>query len=170
MTGYVGWYEPAHFVLEGNAQLMARRFPDLAFAIVTPDGAAHWDSSALHFAPGARIADDDELRAWKMPREARAGTAVPEAEDLDEAPRSPDRPALGPVVLALHADAGLQDALQEASDCRRCHLYEPATQTVFGEGPARASLVFVGEQPGDQEDVIGRPFVGPAGQIIAIRR
>ena len=50
--------------------------------------------------------------------------------------------------------------------CRRCRLYEPATQTVFGEGPADAAVMFVGEQPGDQEDTIGRPFVGPAGQMM----
>jgi DNA polymerase len=50
--------------------------------------------------------------------------------------------------------------------CRRCPLYEPATQTVFGEGPEDAQVMFVGEQPGDQEDIIGRPFVGPAGQIM----
>ena len=162
----VGWYEPVHFVLEANAQLIARRFPNLAFTIVTPDGAVQWDGSTLHFAVGARIADDDELRAWKMPRDVRVGTAIPEAEDLDEAPRPPDRPALGPVVLPLHTDRGLREAGDEASGCQRCPLYEPATQTVFGEGPAHASVVFVGEQPGDQEDVIGRPFVGPAGQIM----
>ncbi len=46
---FLGWYAPAHFVLEANAQLIARRFPDLAFSIVTPDGAAHWDGSALLF-------------------------------------------------------------------------------------------------------------------------
>ena len=45
-------------------------------------------------------------------------------------------------------------------------MYEPASQTVFGEGPGDASVLFVGEQPGDQEDIIGRPFVGPAGQIM----
>lgn len=53
----------------------------------------------------------------------------------------------------------------EAERCRRCPLYGPATQLVFGEGPANARLMFVGEQPGDQEDCAGRPFVGPAGQI-----
>ena len=49
--------------------------------------------------------------------------------------------------------------------CTRCPLYAPATQTVFGEGPADARLMFVGEQPGDSEDLAGRPFVGPAGQM-----
>ena len=53
----------------------------------------------------------------------------------------------------------------EATGCTRCPLYEDATQTVFGEGPLDASLLFIGEQPGDQEDLAGRPFVGPAGQL-----
>jgi uracil-DNA glycosylase family protein len=53
----------------------------------------------------------------------------------------------------------------EAMHCTRCHLYQCATQTVFGEGPLDAAILFVGEQPGDQEDLAGRPFVGPAGQI-----
>ncbi|WP_238578595.1 UdgX family uracil-DNA binding protein, partial [Inquilinus limosus] len=59
----------------------------------------------------------------------------------------------------------LQDLAAEARGCTRCPLYKPATQTVFGEGPAGAAVVFVGEQPGDQEDRQGRPFVGPAGRI-----
>ena len=53
----------------------------------------------------------------------------------------------------------------EAIGCTRCDLYRHATQTVFGEGPVDAALMFVGEQPGDQEDLAGRPFVGPAGQV-----
>lgn len=55
--------------------------------------------------------------------------------------------------------------LKEARSCTRCELYKCATQTVFGEGPLDASIVFVGEQPGDQEDLAGRPFVGPAGLL-----
>ena len=59
------------------------------------------------------------------------------------------------------------DALRsEAAGCTRCPLYGPATATVFGEGPAGARVVVVGEQPGDQEDRRGRPFVGPAGQLL----
>jgi uracil-DNA glycosylase len=54
----------------------------------------------------------------------------------------------------------------EAKACIRCHLYKNATQTVFGEGPAQASLMLVGEQPSDQEDLAGRPFVGPAGKVL----
>ena len=58
-------------------------------------------------------------------------------------------------------------ALREAARaCTACHLYKSATQTVFGEGPKRAAIMFVGEQPGDYEDLAGKPFVGPAGQIM----
>lgn len=55
---------------------------------------------------------------------------------------------------------------QAASSCTGCDLYRQATQTVFGEGPAQAAIIFVGEQPGDQEDRAGHPFVGPAGKIL----
>ena len=59
--------------------------------------------------------------------------------------------------------AALRD---EAADCRACHLWKDATQTVFGEGPQHASVMMVGEQPGDKEDLAGKPFVGPAGQML----
>jgi DNA polymerase len=55
---------------------------------------------------------------------------------------------------------------KEASGCTRCDLYKNATQTVFGEGPADASLMLIGEEPGDREDIVGRPFVGPAGLVL----
>src|SRR5215467_6796962 len=55
---------------------------------------------------------------------------------------------------------------EEARGCTSCDLYKNATQTVFGEGPADTSLMLVGEQPGDQEDLAGRPFVGPAGRVL----
>ena len=58
-----------------------------------------------------------------------------------------------------------EELLAEARQCTRCDLYKCATQTVFGEGPLDAKILFVGEQPGDQEDLAGRPFVGPAGQL-----
>ncbi len=53
-----------------------------------------------------------------------------------------------------------------ARSCTACPLYAPATQTVFGEGPKAAKIMLVGEQPGDREDLEGRPFVGPAGKIL----
>ena len=60
----------------------------------------------------------------------------------------------------------LVDISTDAQNCRRCGLYRDATQIVFGEGPADARIVMVGEQPGDHEDLSGRPFVGPAGLVL----
>jgi uracil-DNA glycosylase family protein len=60
----------------------------------------------------------------------------------------------------------LQALRAEAMGCRACPLWRDATQTVFGQGPAPASLMLVGEQPGDKEDLAGLPFVGPAGQVL----
>ena len=61
---------------------------------------------------------------------------------------------------------GLDGLRAAAAGCRACELWRPATQTVFGEGPVSARIVFVGEQPGDQEDRKGEPFVGPAGKML----
>jgi DNA polymerase len=58
-----------------------------------------------------------------------------------------------------------EELLKDARKCTRCELFKYGTQTVFGEGPLDASIMFVGEQPGEQEDIAGRPFVGPAGAV-----
>jgi uracil-DNA glycosylase len=68
-----------------------------------------------------------------------------------------------PFVPATRSLARLRAA---AAGCRGCDLFERATQTVFGEGPRNATLMFVGEQPGDSEDRVGHPFVGPAGKLL----
>src|SRR4029077_7199365 len=70
------------------------------------------------------------------------------------------RPAQPPDTSSL---AGLRDGARE---CKACHLYKRATQTVFGEGPKDVAIMLVGEQPGDYEDRDGKPFVGPAGKIM----
>ena len=74
--------------------------------------------------------------------------------------------SLGPPVEdLLPARLTLPRLRLTATDCRACHLFPDATQTVFGEGPAKAAVMFVGEQPGDSEDRAGKPFVGPAGRL-----
>ncbi|HVZ07292.1 UdgX family uracil-DNA binding protein [Rhodopila sp.] len=170
---YLGWFAPRHFVLPANAQLVARRFPDLTWSIITPDGSAHWDRASLRFGAGLRhTADDETLLAWweahqaAILDDATEGTSIPAAEAVDESPRPPDLAPVGPVVVPSELDPSLAQPARDIWACRRCHLYEPATQPVFGEGPDGAAVMFVGEQPGDQEDVIGRPFVGPAGQLM----
>src|SRR5438105_9172419 len=69
-----------------------------------------------------------------------------------------------PTMVAAKIAAKLAAAAKEAARCTRCPLYQNATQTVFGEGPGSAKIMLVGEQPGDQEDLQGHPFVGPAGR------
>src|SRR6201992_2856539 len=62
--------------------------------------------------------------------------------------------------------SSLKTLREEAASCRACPLWKDATQTVFGEGPQHAEIMMVGEQPGDKEDLAGKPFVGPAGQML----
>ena len=82
------------------------------------------------------------------PAAKRAGGDGPPVADL-----IPPRPTLR-TVRAI------------AKDCRACDLYKRGTQTVFGEGPRKAEIMMVGEQPGDAEDLAGHPFVGPAGKLL----
>ena len=181
-TRYVGWFEPDHHILEANAEFFARSFPALRWSILTPEASAHWDGRALRFGPGVDprdVPDDDALEAyWRnlpdpaaLPVTNRSASGLAE-EVVEQALRAPDKLPLGPVRLRSREsgpaarNTPLARAAHEAATCRRCDLWEPATQTVFGEGPADARIMFVGEQPGDQEDVAGRPFVGPAGQLL----
>ena len=97
---------------------------------------------------------------------SRVDAMVEQPVFSDARPASANLPAPH-VAKALPEDATpLQRLAHEAEGCRRCPLWEPATQVVFGEGPADARILMVGEQPGDQEDLAGHPFVGPAGQML----
>ena len=71
-----------------------------------------------------------------------------------------------PAAPAIPPRADLARLADLAKDCTACPLFERGTQTVFGEGPQTAKIMFVGEQPGDAEDIAGRPFVGPAGRLL----
>jgi uracil-DNA glycosylase family protein len=80
---------------------------------------------------------------------------------------NPDAGGDGPPVPDQIPDRPtLKSVAQAAKACKACHLYKCGTQTVFGEGPARAPIMMVGEQPGDAEDLAGHPFVGPAGKLL----
>jgi uracil-DNA glycosylase len=73
----------------------------------------------------------------------------------------------GPPVPELIPDRPTLTTVRDAAkDCRACDLYKRGTQTVFGEGPRKAEVMMVGEQPGDAEDLAGHPFVGPAGKLL----
>ncbi len=72
----------------------------------------------------------------------------------------------GPANPLLPFHGNLEDLKKAAKNCQACDLWKRGTQTVFGEGAPNAKIMFVGEQPGDQEDLEGRPFVGPAGKLL----
>jgi probable DNA metabolism protein len=93
---------------------------------------------------------------------ANAATEPHTSQQRPEAPmkRKPAASADAFEVLDIEA------LREEAAACRACHLWKDATQTVFGEGPQNAQVMMVGEQPGDKEDLAGKPFVGPAGQML----
>ncbi len=101
--------------------------------------------------------------ALALERQADASRGVPEGGDgvdLFEAAETGTDPS-----LSQAEPASLAEARTAATQCKRCDLYGPATQVVFGEGPETAEIIFVGEQPGDKEDLAGHPFVGPAGAM-----
>jgi DNA polymerase len=100
------------------------------------------------------------------------GAREAELEMIERTASQPPSRHLKQQARAPHADEvvaefkTLADLRSGVQACQRCPLYEHATQAVCGEGPERAEVMFVGEQPGDQEDLAGRPFVGPAGRVL----
>ncbi|HSI17459.1 MAG TPA: UdgX family uracil-DNA binding protein [Sphingomonas sp.] len=189
---FVAWFEPEHHIVRANAGFFVDRFAAMRWSILTPELSLHWDGRRLAQGPGASKADapegDPVEQVWKTyyasifnPARLKVGAM------LREMPRkywkNMPETALVPALIAgaqaresgmiakartdiggnvEQAWAALRD---EAAGCTRCPLYRDATQTVFGEGPLDAAMVAVGEQPGDQEDLAGKPFVGPAGQM-----
>lgn len=182
----IAWFEPEHHILRANCGFFIRRFANQRWTILTPEASAHWDGARLHILPGASKADapaDDPLEAiWiSYYRSIFNPARLKPAAMASEMPKKywrnlPEAAAIPALVASASArtsamleagrptdPAGLAAA---AASCTRCPLHGPATRTVFGEGPADARLMLVGEQPGDQEDRAGRPFVGPAGQLL----
>jgi len=112
------------------------------------------------------------VKYWKNLPEARlipelVRDALPRMQAMVEKQPTVPRKKVTPLQkAAVDAPEGSIAALRrQARDCRACDLWKPATQTVFGAGPSDARIVVIGEQPGDQEDLAGKPFVGPAGKL-----
>ena len=157
----VAWFEPEHHIVRSAAGHAARRCADIAWSIMTPGLCAHWDGKALTFSPGGEAAGEMTQAARRnMPETALVAESI-EATQAQEA----DMARTSRAGIGDNARTAWEALRVEAKGCTRCHLYKGATQTVFGEGPVDARILFVGEQPGDQEDLAGRPFVGPAGQL-----
>ncbi|MDB5509845.1 MAG: hypothetical protein JWL93_2314 [Hyphomicrobiales bacterium] len=142
----------------------------------------HWRTYYAHIFNPARL----KIAAMKREMPMRYWKNLPESSAIPGLIQSASRASEGmiaaPALVAAKRSAkilkqveaarpsaphvgGLEGLRQEAAGCKRCPLWSNATQTVFGEGEANAELLFVGEQPGDKEDLAGRPFVGPAGQL-----
>ncbi|MBV9560127.1 MAG: UdgX family uracil-DNA binding protein, partial [Bradyrhizobium sp.] len=88
---------------------------------------------------------------------------------IEDAATDPNRKQQKPepaMIRKTETAGDLETLREEAAACRACPLWKDATQTVFGEGPKHAQVMLVGEQPGDKEDLAGKPFVGPAGQML----
>jgi DNA polymerase len=189
---FVAWFEPEHHIVRHNAGFFVRRFSNMAWSILTPALSLHWDGETLGEGPGAARSDapegDPVESVWKTYYASIFNPArLKKGAMLKEMPKKywknmPETALVGELMAGAQAreakmvEAGrgqvggnLRTAWEavrdEARVCTRCHLYKCATRTVFGEGPLDARILFVGEQPGDQEDLAGRPFVGPAGQL-----
>lgn len=192
---YVAWHRPDHFIVRAAARFFVDRFASMQWSILTPDLCAHWDGKTLRFSAGVEAppAIDDptedvwrayyaaifnparlNLRAMRTEMPARHWATLPEATLLPELvsqakPRVTQMLADERATLTRAAPPATSDldALRLAAQaCTACDLYARATQVVFGVGPRASQLMLIGEQPGDQEDIAGAPFVGPAGQVL----
>ena len=189
---YVAWFEPDHHILRSEASFFMRRFANMRWSILTPRGTIHWDGETMHEGPPARPEDapggdpvEDLWRSYyaaifnparlkvsamlsEMPK--KYWKNLPEAELIPALIANAQAREAAMVAAGSRAErvrpASLAELAQAITACRDCPIADCGTRAVAGEGPVRAPLMIVGEQPGDQEDLAGRVFVGPAGQVL----
>ena len=191
---FVAWFEPEHHILRTNAGFFVRRFANMRWSILTPKGTLHWDGETLAEGPPAQRSDapsgDPTEDLWRKyyasifnPARLKTGAMLKEMprkywKNMPETALIPELIAGAQSREAKMVEAGAREFEErpetlEAIDkaihqCRMCPIGELDNQAVMGEGPRDAALMIVGEQPGDQEDLSGRPFVGPAGQVLDV--
>ncbi|QYJ05924.1 UdgX family uracil-DNA binding protein [Qipengyuania flava] len=189
---YVAWFEPDHHILRANAGFFMRRFSNMRWSILTPRGSLHWDGTTMAEGPPAQRSDapggDPMEDLWRRyyasifnPARLKVDAMLKEMpkkywKNMPEAALIPELIAgaqgreahmVEKGALAFEERPGTLDAIDKAIHaCRKCPIGTLDNHAVMGEGPRDAALMIVGEQPGDQEDVAGRPFVGPAGQLL----
>ena len=193
---FVAWYEPEHNTLDANAQFFVDRFGAMRWAILTPRASLAWDLAKLECGPGvprSHAPQDDELEElWRVYystifnparlklKAMHAQLPVSRWKNLPEARTIHDlvRFSRGRVHQMVEAqprsaldfiprDSSWSELRAAVRNCTACDLCRVATGPVWGEGDLHASVMIVGEQPGDEEDLAGRPFVGPAGKVLA---
>ena len=194
---YVAWHRPDHRVVRRTAPFFARRFPEMRWAILTPDESAAWDGRELHFGPGVPAKDapppdvlEDlwkayyrstfnpariKVRAMKKELPVRHWPTLPEAAIIpDLLAEAPARVAAmvahkeglsGSAADFLPTSPDLASLREAARGCAACGLCRYG-RTVFGDGPADARVVLVGEGPDADDGRAGRPFAGPAGGLL----
>ncbi|MBV7267217.1 UdgX family uracil-DNA binding protein [Erythrobacter sp. WH131] len=189
---YVAWFEPDHHIVRANASFFMRRFANMNWSILTPRGCIHWDGETMRESGPAQRSDapegDPVEDLWKSyyasifnPARLKVGAMLaempkkywknmPEAELIPGLIAGAQAREAGMVAAGMREErqrpASLADIGKAIADCGDCPIAECGTRAVMGEGPVGAPLMIVGEQPGDQEDVVGRAFVGPAGQLL----
>ena len=188
---FVAFHRPDHFILRAAVPFFVTRFGSMRWRIETPDESAEWDTQLLTFSGGVTrpsvegdpveaewqtyykaIANPARLKLRMMKKEmpVRHWQTMPETAMIREllqqaAPRVEQMRQMSPNAASPAAQS-LLELRAEAARCSACPLHRCATQTVFGVGPERADIMLVGEQPGNDEDLVGAPFVGPAGQLL----
>lgn len=189
---FVAWFEPDHHIVRAEAAFFMRRFANMRWSILTPRGSIHWDGETMREGPPARREDapggDPVEELWRSyyasifnPARLKVGAMLSEMpkkywKNLPEAALIPQLIAGAQAREAAMVAAGareervrprrLAEVAQGAAACRDCAIADCGTRAVAGEGAPGAALMIVGEQPGDQEEIAGRPFVGPAGQLL----
>ena len=189
---YVAWFEPEHHILRANAGFFMRRFANMRWSILTPRGSLHWDGATMSEGPPAQRSDapsgDPMEDLWRKyyasifnPARLKIGAMLREMpkkywKNMPEAVLIPELVADAQSREAKMVEKGALEfaerpdtmsAIGEAIHaCRKCPIGQLDNNAVMGEGPQDAALMIVGEQPGEQEDEKGRPFVGPAGQLL----
>jgi DNA polymerase len=189
---FVAWFEPEHHTLRANAGFFARRFANMRWSILTPRGSLHWDGETLCEGPPAQRSDapdgDPAEELWRKyyasifnPARLKVGAMLREMprkywKNMPETALIPELVAGAQARESAMVEAGTIEfgerpkSLSEIDEaihaCRRCPIGFLENTAVMGEGSRKAELMIVGEQPGDQEDLAGRPFVGPAGKVL----
>ncbi len=192
---YVAWYQPEHHTLDANGKFFVDRFGSMRWAILTPESSLVWNLEKLESGPGvprSNAPQEDQLEdLWRLYYSTifnparlkldamRAQLPVGRWNNLPEARAIPElvRMSRGRVdqmiddqpLQASHfipQGASLTVLREAVKQCGACELCRLATQPVWGEGNPQARIALIGEQPGNDEDLQGRPFVGPAGQVL----
>jgi len=182
---YVAWYRPDHRTLDANEQFFRDRFGAMRWAILTPYQSMLWDCDQIRYGPGVpreQAPSADEMDGlWRAyyssiynparinPAAMRAQLPVRYWSQLPESRLiAPLRRESGARVNEMARRSQVPAQVPEATSLEELKAAVEAAlpHAVFGEGPARASIMLVGEQPGDEEDRQGRPFVGPAGRVL----